>query len=73
MIFEYKPDTEFNTPERCYITELYSQDKDNDIRVWSCNVHSQINNPELNPNEDTIRQRHSGNSKVDYIDNDRTR
>ncbi len=28
MIFKYRSDTEFSTPERCYIVELYNSEED---------------------------------------------
>ena len=38
MIFKYQPDTEFSTPERCYIVELYNSDADEGCSIARARV-----------------------------------
>ena len=38
MIFKYQPDTEFPTPERCYIVELYNSKLDEDCSIARARV-----------------------------------
>lgn len=42
MIFKYKRDTEFFTPERCYIIELFNRDEDTDCSVARARVEPGI-------------------------------